>query len=107
MILNKEGSLRANVQKVLQFGNLGNPQHNVALHNALENNCLINMIYLVAFQMYGTAVAASMIEYCRSLSKDGGDIRAIHDFLVAVGRKIAIEALPDKQIPHELKTNCK
>lgn len=48
------------------------------------------MIYLVAFQMYGSVVGTSMLSYCKNLYKDGGDIRSIHDFLGAVGKKIDI-----------------
>ena len=63
------------------YGNLGNPLYNLALYNASEVNCLINMIYIVSFQMYGLVVADSMIEYCKKIYK-GGDIKVVHDFLV-------------------------
>jgi len=80
-ILDKKETLFRHAKKLTSFGNLGNPQHNMALFGGLENSCLVNICYLVAFQMFGALAAGSFIQHCKGLYK-GGDIKVVHDFLI-------------------------
>lgn len=86
----------------MAFGDLGNPQHNVALLNAKSERCLINMAYLVCFQMFGSIVANKFISFCK-LRYKGGDLKSVHDFLIQVGDIIDLERTPKKIIPDKLK----
>mgnify|MGYP000666357745 CR=1 FL=1 len=91
----------------MNFGNMGNPQHNMALYDALGENCFINMAYLVAFQMYGTVVAGKFVDYCKKNQFKGGDIQIIHDFLVSVGNTINLVAIHDvRQVRQEMMMKC-
>ena len=78
----------------------------MALDNAASKNFLVNMIYIISFQMYGLIVSEGMIDYCKKLYK-GGDIKVVHDFLIEIGNKIDIITINPLQIGHQLKNQCK
>jgi hypothetical protein len=105
-ILKSDGKLFSSARRLLNFGNLGNPQHNVALEAASQDNCLMNMAYLVAFQMFGTVAASTIIKYLKGQQFKGGDLKVIHDFLVDIGSRINIVAIPEKQIAAEMNAKC-
>jgi hypothetical protein len=52
-VIGANNSLTNVAAKMKVYGNLGHPQHNYALYQASENNCTIDMIYLVSFLMMG------------------------------------------------------
>lgn len=54
------------------------------------------MAYLVAFQMFGVVALDSFLKFCKHQYKAGGDLRAIHDFLVFIGDKIDIANIKEK-----------
>ena len=81
-IMKSNGTLFNNARRLLNFGNLGNPLHNSALFAASENNCLMNVAYLVSFLMFGSMVSGQFVNYCKLKYKKGGDLRVVHDFLL-------------------------
>jgi len=91
---------------MIKYGSLGNPLYNIALDNAAQKNFLVNMIYIISFQMYGIVVSEAMINYCKKLYK-GGDIKVVHDFLIDIGNRINLITINPLQIAHELKNQCR
>ena len=97
--MKKDGTLTNTAFRMIKYGNLGNPLFNMALDNAASKNFLVNMIYIISFQMYGLIVCEGMIDYCKKLYK-GGDIKVVHDFLIEIGNKIDIITINPLQIGH-------
>ena len=104
--MKSDGSLFNNARKLLNFGNLGNPLHNSALFAASENNCLMNVAYLVSFLMFGSMVSGQFVNYCKLKYKKGGDLRVVHDFLLEIGEKINLVAVKENQIYYEMNQKC-
>lgn len=102
-ILQKNGSLTRNANKFLIYGNLGNPEHNVALYEAYQMGCFLNMAYIVAFQMFGVLSMDPILKYCKLQYKSGGDLRGVHDFLVDVGNKIDVANINEKEIAEKMR----
>ena len=61
------------------------------------------MAYLVAFQMFGVVAMDSIIKFCKLQYKSGGDLRAVHDFLIFVGSKIDISNIKESEVYDQMK----
>lgn len=103
--MTNSGNIIKGAEKLLVFGDLGNPQHNYALFEAMDKQCLINMIYLVSFFMMGSVATADILTYLKGQYK-GSDLKIIHDFLIDIAGKINLPFIEATQIMPELKKNC-
>ena len=74
----------------------------MVLYQGYTNGYLINVAYLVSFQMFGSVVAGQLIEYAKIQHK-GGDLKVLHDFLVDTGNKINIVGIQESQISNEMR----
>jgi len=89
-----------------KYGNLGHPQNNYALYLASQNNCTVDMVYLVSFLMMGINRSGEILKDRKSQAK-GGDLRTIHDFIASIAEKINLNTINPKQIKEKMRQNCK